>query len=112
MKIRVAPKRSCRVRERDRKMGSPRPNYGRVKGMCEYQGLAGGGRWGAFLGGQTNYNSYTYSQSDRHRCTPQLVYTHIRIYHVARSSQTLGTSCEVWDYPIRTNSYLTLLRTR
>ncbi len=40
-------------------MGSPRPNYGRVKGMYDHQGLAGGRRWGPSLGGQINHNSYT-----------------------------------------------------
>ncbi len=39
-------------------MGSPRPNYGRVKGMYDHQGLAGGRRWGPSLGGQINHNSY------------------------------------------------------
>ncbi len=40
-------------------MGNPRPNYGRVKGMYDHQGLAGGRRWGPSLGGQINHNSYT-----------------------------------------------------
>ncbi len=40
-------------------MGSRRPNYGRVKGMYDHQGLAGGRRWGPSLGGQINHNSYT-----------------------------------------------------
>ncbi len=40
-------------------MGSPRPNYGRVKGMYDNQGLAGGRRWGPSLGGQINHNFYT-----------------------------------------------------
>ncbi len=41
-------------------MGSPRPNYCRVKGMHDHQGLVGGSRWGPFLGRQTNHNSYIY----------------------------------------------------
>ncbi len=58
-KVHVAPERSYRERERDRKMGSPRPSYSRVKGICEYQGLVGGSRWGPLLRGQTNHNSYS-----------------------------------------------------
>ncbi len=57
-KFRVTPIRSYRERDGDRKMGSPRPNYGRVKGMYDHQGLAGGRRWGASLGGQINHTSY------------------------------------------------------
>ncbi len=45
----LVKKQSGREHERDRKMGSPRQNYGRVKERCEYLGLAGGGRWGPFL---------------------------------------------------------------
>ncbi len=40
-------------------MGSPRPNYGRVKGMYDHQGLADGRRWGPSLGGQINRDFYT-----------------------------------------------------
>ncbi len=58
-KIYVALKRSCSEHGRDRRMGSPRPRYGRVKGICEYQGLARGGRWGPLTGGQINHNSYS-----------------------------------------------------
>ncbi len=56
-KIRVALKWTCSERERDLMMGSPQPSYGRVKGMYEYQGLAGGGRWGPLTGGQKHYTS-------------------------------------------------------
>ncbi len=39
-------------------MGSPPPNYGRVKGICNHPGLAGDSRWGPSLGGRTKHNSY------------------------------------------------------
>ncbi len=63
MKVHVALKRSCSERERDRRMESPQPNYGRVKGMYDHQGLADDSRWGPSLGGRTNqFLQYPYQR--------------------------------------------------
>ncbi len=51
-KIHVALKQSYGDCERDFMMGSPRPSYGRVLPIYEYQGLADGGRWGSLTRGR------------------------------------------------------------
>ncbi len=55
--IRVALKWSCSEHEKGLRMGSPWPSYGRVNGMYDYQGLAGGSRWGLLTGGQKHHKS-------------------------------------------------------
>ncbi len=70
-------------------MGSPRPNYGRVKGMYDNQGLAGGSRWGAFLGGQTNHNSYMEAE-DGFDCLTANAYIPTSPFHPRRSLRSIG----------------------